>query len=63
MVMPTMAQMDLEAGLMMQQQKSSMILESGKFSGTTNSIITQPSVMLGAESNTGPGMIRTSLKF
>ena len=63
MVMPTMGQMDLEAGLMMQQQKSSMILEWGKFSGTTNSIITQPSVMLGAESNTGPGMIRTSLKF
>ena len=61
--MPTMAQMNPETGLMMQQQQSSMILELGQFTSMNNTIITQPSVMSGAKSNTGKGMIRTSLKF
>ena len=61
--MPTMAQMNLKTGFMMQQQESSMILESGQFTGTNNTIITQPSLMSGAESDTGKGMVRTSLKF
>ena len=60
MVMPTMAQMNPETGLMMQQQQSSIFLELGQFTGMNNTIITQPSVMSGAESNTGKGMIRTS---
>ena len=51
--MVIMAQMNLETGLMMQQQQSSIFLELGQFTGMNNTIITQPSVLSGAESNTG----------
>ena len=61
--MPLMGQSGLQAGVMMQQQQPSMILEAGTFSSINNTSITQPSMMSGIESTTGQGMMKSSLNF
>ena len=45
--MPLMGQSGLQAGVMMQEQQPSMILEAGKFNSINNTIITQSNMMSG----------------